>query len=184
MAGSRPNADPLLNRDPRAAQTGKSLAIEGGSSQRASHGIGAALFAGMFIQVTNPVSGRRGRIHARALAKVLHLATFHGWRPERIGWRAPIASWDTRIVMPYVTPYLSGVVSNSDAAGLVIALKDVLSSEGSGLASDIYLAVLGVIAIAEGGGFELNAEITSPEKDEKASASARAGGPSRSPIRN
>jgi hypothetical protein len=138
----------------------------------------------MFIQVTNPVSGRRGRIHARALAKVLHLATFHGWRPERIGWRAPIASWDTRIVMPYVTPYLSGVVSNSDAAGLVIALKDVIASEGSGLASDIYLAVLGVIAIAEGGGFELNAEIASPEKDEKPSASTRAGGPAApSPIR-
>lgn len=131
----------------------------------------------MFIQVTNPVSRRRARIHARALAKVLHLATFHGWRPERIGWRAPIASWDTRIVMPYVTPYLSGVVSNSDAAGLVIALKDVLSSEGSGLPSDIYLAVLGVIAVAEGGGFELSAEIVSPEQNEKPSVSARAGGP-------
>jgi len=86
--------------------------------------------------------------------------------------------------MPYVTPYLSGVVSNSDAAGLVIALKDVIASEGSGLASDIYLAVLGVVAIAEGGGFELNAEIASPEKDEKPSASTRAGGPAApSPIR-
>src|SRR5688572_10933252 len=109
-------------------------------------------------------------MEARILGKVLHLATFHGWRPERINWRAPTASWDTKVVMPYVAPYLSGVVSNSDSTGLVVAAKRVLASEGSGLASDIYLAVLTVIAIAEGGGFELKPELAPAEQSNSTSS--------------
>src|SRR5438445_10596274 len=103
----------------------------------------------MFIQIANPVSGRRARIEVRTLGKVLHLATFHGWNPELITSRPPLASWDTDIVMPYVTLYLSGTVSDTDAAGLAAGLKVVLASEGSGLPSEVYLAVLGLIAIAE-----------------------------------
>ena len=57
------------------------------------------------------------------------------------------------MVMPYLTPYLSGTVSDTDAAGLLAGLRRVLASEGVGLPSEVYLAVLGLIAIAEGGGF-------------------------------
>jgi len=105
-------------------------------------------------------------MEARALSKVLHLACFHGWRPELLDAPPPLASWDTEIVMPYVTPYLSGTVSNSDADGLAAALKRVLASEGSGLQSEIYVAVLGLTAIAEGGGFNLKLEDPLPGEDE------------------
>lgn len=122
-------------------------------------------------------------MEARVLGKVLHLATFHGWRPERISWKAPTASWDTEVVMPYVTPYLSGVVSNSDATGLVVAVKRVLASEGSGLASDIYLAVLSIMAIAEGGGFELQPDLAPAEQSKSISAPRPgAASPVSSPI--
>lgn len=122
-------------------------------------------------------------MEVRVLGKVLHLATFHGWRPERISWKAPTASWDTGVVMPYVTPYLSGVVSNSDATGLAVALKRVLASEGSGLASDLYLAVLSVTAIAEGGGFELKPDLV-PADQSKSNSAPRleAAPPAPSPI--
>lgn len=116
----------------------------------------------MFIQVVNPVSGRRARMEARTVSKILHLASFHGWQPERAGAPPPSASWDTEIVMPYVTPYLCGTVSNTDAENLLRGLKRVLASEGSGLQSDLYLALLGLIAIAEGGEFELNPEAAPP----------------------
>jgi hypothetical protein len=72
--------------------------------------------------------------------------------------------------MPYVAPYLSGVVSNSDSTGLVIAAKRVLASEGSGLASDIYLAVLSIMAIAEGGGFELKPDLAPAEQSKSISS--------------
>jgi hypothetical protein len=136
----------------------------------------------MFIKVANPRSGRRTKMEARIIGKVLHLATFHGWRPERISWSAPSASWDTQVVMPYVSPYLSGVVSDSDARGLVVALKKVLASEGAGLQSDVYLGVLGLIAIAESGGFDLDPELE-PENQIKVPSPAAVlnAGPSAPP---
>ena len=94
-------------------------------------------------------------MEAKTLGKVLHLAAFHGWQPERISWRPSSASWDTQMVMPHVGPYLSGSVPASDAAGLVGGLKHVLASEGPGLSSDIYMALLSLIAVADGGGFEM-----------------------------
>ena len=112
----------------------------------------------MIIQVVNPVSGRRARIERRILGKVLHLACFRGWCPERLDSPPPSSSWDTEMVMPYLTPYLSGTVSDTDAAGLLAGLRRVLASEGAGLPSEVYLAVLALIAIAEGGGFGLKPE--------------------------
>jgi hypothetical protein len=114
----------------------------------------------MFIHVVNSVSGRRARLEAQTLSKVLHLAAFHGWRPERIGTPPPVASWDTQIIMPYMTPYLSGTVSDTDAASLVASLKRVVTSEGAGLASEVYLALLGLIAVGASGQFEVHAEFT------------------------
>ena len=94
----------------------------------------------------------------RILSKALHLACFHGWRPERLDAPPPLGSWDTEIVRSYVRPYLSGTVSDADAGGLLAGLRRVQASEAAGLESEIYLAVLGLIAIAEGGGFDLQFE--------------------------
>ena len=112
----------------------------------------------MFIQVVNLATKRRARMETRILSKVLHLACFHGWRPERLDAPPPLGAWETEIVMPYVAPYMSGTVSDTDAAGLLVGLRRVQASEADGLESEVYLAVLGLIAIAEGGGFELQLE--------------------------
>src|SRR5437660_11958129 len=103
----------------------------------------------MIIQVINPVSGRRARVERRTLGKVLHLACFHGWWPERLDSPPPSTSWDTEMVMPYLTPYLSGNVSDTDAAGVLAGLRCVLASEGVGLPSEAASRVLGSIAIAD-----------------------------------
>jgi hypothetical protein len=112
----------------------------------------------MFVQIVNPVSGRRAKMEARTLGKVLHLACFHDWHPERLASQPSSASWDTEIMMPYVSPYLSGTVSDADAAALAACLKHVLASEGPGLPSDVYLGVLGLIAVASAGQFSLQPE--------------------------
>ncbi|HKI71741.1 MAG TPA: hypothetical protein VKA81_05135 [Verrucomicrobiae bacterium] len=112
----------------------------------------------MFILVANSATRRRARMETRILSKVLHLACFHGWCPERLDAPPPLGAWETEIVMPYVEPYMSGTVSDTDAAGLLAGLRRVQASEADGLESEVYLAVLGLIAIAEGGGFELQLE--------------------------
>ena len=60
--------------------------------------------------------------------------------------------------MPYVSPYLSGNVSATDAAGLAVGLKKVLASEGPGLPSDVYLAALALAAVATNGRLVLELE--------------------------
>ena len=112
----------------------------------------------MYIQVVNPESGRRARMEARTLGKVLHLACFHDWHPERLETSPPSASWNTEVIMPYVSPYLSGSVSAADAASLTVGLKKVLASEGPGLATDLYLAVLALTAVASNGRLVLELE--------------------------
>jgi len=112
----------------------------------------------MYIQVVNPESGRRARLEARTLGKVLHLACFHDWHPERLEEAPPSASWSTEIIMPYVSPYLSGSVSAEDAANLTIGLKKVLASEGPGLATDVYLATLALASVAAQGRLVLELE--------------------------
>lgn len=112
----------------------------------------------MYIQVVNPESGRRARMEARTLGKVLHLACFHDWHPERLEASPPSASWNTEVIMPYVSPYLSGSVSATDAASLTVGLKKVLASEGPGLPSDVYLAVLALTAVASNGRLVLELE--------------------------
>ncbi|PYM12905.1 MAG: hypothetical protein DME18_10230 [Verrucomicrobia bacterium] len=126
--------------------------------KKVSYGIRVACCCRMLIQVVNPTTGRRAKVEARILSKVLHLACFQGWQPERLDAPPPLGSWETEIVMPYVTPYMSGTVSDTDAAGLLAGLRRVQASEADGLESEVYMVVLGLIAIAEGGRFELQPE--------------------------
>lgn len=121
----------------------------------------------MYVQIVNHTSGRRARIASKTLGKVLHLACFHDWHPERLSSNPPSASWNTELIMPFVSPYLSGSVSQADALSLAVALKRVLASEGSGLSSEVYLALLGLTAVAESGAFELELEEPSSSKAKK-----------------
>jgi len=110
------------------------------------------------IELVSFTSGRRARMDSKTLSKVLHLAMFHGWTPERLTTQPPSASWDTEIIVPYIEPYLFGTVSDSDAAGLVKGLKCMLDSEALGLPLPVLFAAAAILAIAENGSFGIVTE--------------------------
>jgi hypothetical protein len=109
----------------------------------------------MHVQLASLASERRIRMESKTLCKVLHLVGFHGWRPERLTNPAPSASWNTEFIVPHISPYLSGVLSESDAAGLANGVRDMLASESIGLAPDVHYAALALLAISEQGPFEV-----------------------------
>jgi hypothetical protein len=113
------------------------------------------------IQLVSFASTRRARLESKVLCKVLHLAMFHGWRPERLAELPPSASWDTEVIVPYIEPYFFGSVSNSDAAALSAGLKRMLASEALGLPAPVHFAAVAILAVAENGAFGLVAESAS-----------------------
>lgn len=125
----------------------------------------------MHIQLCSLTSERRIRMDSKTLCKVLHLVGFHGWRPERLESSPPSASWNTELIVPHITPYLSGALSESDAAGLAAGLRTMLASESIGLAPDIHYAALALLAISDRGPFEVVAE-TDPIPAETGAAPA------------
>jgi hypothetical protein len=116
-------------------------------------GISHANRTGVDIELVSFTSGRRARLDSKTLSKVLHMAMFHGWTPERLTTQPPSASWDTEIIVPYIEPYLFGTVSDSDAASLVKGLKCMLDSEALGLPLPVLFAAAAMLAIAENGSF-------------------------------
>jgi hypothetical protein len=112
------------------------------------------------IELVSFKSSRRARLESKTLSKVLHMAMFHGWTPERLAAQPPSASWDTEIIVPYIEPYLFGSVSDSDAAGLVKGLKRMLQSEALGLQLPVLFAAAAILAVAEDGSFGIVAETT------------------------
>lgn len=109
----------------------------------------------MLIELASLTSDRRIGMESKTLCKVLHLVGFHGWRPERLENPVPTASWNTEIIVPHITPYLSGSLSASDAAGLAAALRTMLASESTGLPPEIHYAALVLQAISDRGPFEV-----------------------------
>lgn len=97
----------------------------------------------------------------KSLGKLLHLAKFHGWQPERLAGDWPSQSWDTEIIMPHVAPYMAGSVGNSDALNLARGLDVALQSEAAGLDQALYFAALGLLQIARDGAFQVNVEFES-----------------------
>jgi hypothetical protein len=116
-------------------------------------GTGHADCTGVDIELVSFTSGRRARLDSKTLSKVLHMAMFHGWTPERLTTQPPSASWDTEIIVPYIEPYLFGTVSETDAASLVKGLKCMLESEALGLPLPMLFAAAAILAIAENGSF-------------------------------
>jgi hypothetical protein len=109
----------------------------------------------VLIELVSHTSERRIRLESKTLCKVLHLVGFHGWRPERLQSPVPTASWNTELIVPHITPYLSGSLSPSDAAGLAAGLRTMLVSESTGLAPEIHYAALALQAISDRGPFEV-----------------------------
>jgi hypothetical protein len=107
------------------------------------------------VHLMRPADGRDVRLDSKLLCKVLHLVSFHGWRPERLTNPPPSATWDTQLVVPHIEPYLSCVVSETDASSLASALQQMLAAESMGLPHEVLYAALALKAIAEGGSFEV-----------------------------
>lgn len=109
----------------------------------------------MKIELISLGTGRRMRLDSKVLCKILHLVGFHGWQPERLSGPAPSASWETQIIVPHINPYLSGVVTEADAAGLAAGLQNMVAAEGLGLSPEMHYAALAVMAIAKSGAFDV-----------------------------
>ncbi len=92
---------------------------------------------------------------SKVFSKVLHMAMFHGWTPERLSVQPPSASWDTQVIVPYIEPYFCGLVSHTDAAALSAGLKRMLQSEALGLPPTVHFAAISILAVADRGAFEV-----------------------------
>jgi hypothetical protein len=126
----------------------------------------------MHVELVSFTSGRRVRLDSKVLCKVLHLAMFHGWRPERLEGPPPSGSWDTEIIMPYIEPYLFGTVTDTDAAGLAAGLKRMLASEALGLPPQVHFAAVAILAVAETASFGLVMESPAPGPGRSAAEAA------------
>ncbi|MGA1238446.1 MAG: hypothetical protein ACO34E_16470 [Limisphaerales bacterium] len=109
----------------------------------------------MMIEVRSCGSGRVCRLAPKAFGKLLHLARFHGWKPEQVNSEWPSETWNTEIVLPHVGAYMTGRVSQSDAGQLCAALGRVIDSESSGLDQRLYFAALGLVEVTKSGEFEV-----------------------------
>jgi len=93
-------------------------------------------------------------IAPRTFGKLLHLARFHGWRPEKVPHEWPSGSWDTQVILPHLGPYMPGPVSESDGFALAKALREVMRSESGLLQGKEYLGLLILLKATTHGAFE------------------------------
>ncbi len=110
------------------------------------------------VQLVSFTSERRVELEAKVFCKILHMAVVHGWHPERVAAQPPSADWDTEIIVPYIQPYLSGSVSDTDAKDLAGGLRRMLASEYVGLSHEFLYSALAVLAVADRGAFGLSSQ--------------------------
>jgi hypothetical protein len=107
------------------------------------------------IKLVTNLRGDGFLIAPRTFGKLLHLARFHGWRPEKVSHDWPSGSWDTEIVLPHLGPYMPGPVSESDGFALSKALRQVMISEPAMLQAEEYLGLLILLKATAHGAFEV-----------------------------
>jgi hypothetical protein len=109
----------------------------------------------MNIELVSVRSGLCFRLDGRSYGKLLHLARFHGWQPERLSEPPPPESADTVIVMRHVQPYMMCGVSETDAGSLLLALRRMIASEAAVFEPVLHFAALGMARVAQEGAFEV-----------------------------
>jgi len=109
----------------------------------------------MMIELIAGEMGHRFRIAPRTFGKLLHLARFHGWRPERAVHEWPSEAWDTKVILPHLGAYMPGPVTRSDSSALADALRKVMVSESGLLEADEYLPLLALLKVTSFGAFEV-----------------------------
>lgn len=91
------------------------------------------------------------RLESRVFGKLLHLARFQGWRPEKVSYEWPSETWETEIILPHLGPYMVGDVSDTDARGLATALQQIHDNEAAALDTEEYGALLTLLALLQDG---------------------------------
>ena len=109
----------------------------------------------MTVEIVSLTSGRKVTMSSRAFGKLLHLARFNGWQPEKGAPACPSESWDTEIFLPRLGPYLSGTVSKADARGLLRAVTRASATGEVGLDRTLLFPAMGLLDVAREGGFEV-----------------------------
>jgi hypothetical protein len=109
----------------------------------------------MVIELVSEANGRTYRMAPRAFGKLLHLARFNGWWPEKTSQESPSKSWDTEIILPHVGPYMPGHVSKSDAHGLMRALTRAMATGEVAADGSVQLASMILQHVAREGSFEV-----------------------------
>jgi hypothetical protein len=109
----------------------------------------------MMVELVSDGGGRVSKINRKALAKLLHMAWLHGWRPERVPHQWPSSSWETEIIVPHLQPYLPGYVSKTDAQGLRKALTRAMATGDVAADGTVPFASVTLLQVAREGGFKV-----------------------------
>jgi hypothetical protein len=112
----------------------------------------------MTVILVSHANRRTYKVSPRSFGKLLHLARFNGWMPERLSPEWPSKSWGTALILPHVGVYMPGTVSKSDAAALMRAL--VKANATGEVASDgsLQFASQVLMQMAREGSFEVRLE--------------------------
>ena len=109
----------------------------------------------MTVEIASLASRRKATMSSRAFGKLLHLARFNGWQPEKAAPDNPSRSWDTEIILPYIGPYLAGTVSKADAHALMRALTRANATGEVAIDRTLLFPAMGLLDVAREGGFEV-----------------------------
>jgi len=111
------------------------------------------------IKLITSARGDGVLIAPRTFGRLLHLARFHGWRPEKVSHEWPSGSWDTEVILPHLGPYMPGHVSESDGFALAKALRELMASESGLLHGNEYLGLLILLKATTHGAFEVKTRL-------------------------
>ena len=109
----------------------------------------------MTVELISRGDGRTFRMSPKIFGKLLHIARFNGWWPERVTQDWPSNTWNTELILPHVGPYMPGPVSPTDASGLVHALNKANATGELVAEPSIHFASLALVQLARSGGFEV-----------------------------
>jgi hypothetical protein len=109
----------------------------------------------MTVELVSNATGHVSRLSSKAFGKLLHLARLNGWWPEKAADNWPEQNWDTRIILPYIGPYMPGTISQTDAEGLKRALIKATATGQTALDSSVHFASSVLLQVARAGGFEV-----------------------------
>jgi len=109
----------------------------------------------MTIELLSLATGRTMLVSAKAFGRLLHLARRNGWEPERTQQDWPEATWDTQVLEPYVSRYMWGKVSASEARNLRRALVKASATGQVLIEGGLSLTSEAVLQAARQGAFQV-----------------------------